>query len=60
MPAHLSGLAALGLKAVTFFPGNEGTDLDSHQGAVLLFETGRGRLLAIIDATSITASAPRP
>ena len=55
MPAHLGGLAALGLKAVTFFPRNEGTDLDSHQGAVLLFETGRGRLLAIIDASSITA-----
>ena len=27
MPAHLGGLAALGLKAVTFFPRNEGTDL---------------------------------
>ena len=45
----------LGLKAVTFFPRNEGTDLDSHQGAVLLFEAGRGRLLAMIDATSVTA-----
>ncbi len=55
MPAHLSGHAALGLKAVTFFPRNEGTDLDSHQGAVLLFETGRGRLLAVIDATSLTS-----
>jgi len=55
MPAHLSGLGAVGLKAVTFFPRNEGTDIDSHQGAVLLFETGRGRLLAIIDATSLTA-----
>jgi ornithine cyclodeaminase/alanine dehydrogenase-like protein (mu-crystallin family) len=55
MPAHLTGLGALGLKAVTFFPRNEGTDLDSHQGAVLLFEAGRGRLLAIIDATSVTA-----
>jgi ornithine cyclodeaminase/alanine dehydrogenase-like protein (mu-crystallin family) len=55
MPAHLSGLGAVGLKAVTFFPRNEGTELDSHQGAVLLFETGRGRLLAIIDATSLTA-----
>ncbi len=55
MPAHLTTHAALGLKAVTFFPRNEGTDLDSHQGAVLLFETGRGRLLAIIDATSITS-----
>ncbi len=55
MPAHLTGLGALGLKAVTFFPRNEGTDLDSHQGAVLLFESGRGRLLAVIDATSVTA-----
>jgi ornithine cyclodeaminase/alanine dehydrogenase-like protein (mu-crystallin family) len=55
MPAHLSGLGAVGLKAVTFFPRNEGTELDSHQGAVLVFETGRGRLLAIIDATSLTA-----
>lgn len=55
MPAHLSGLGAVGLKAVTFFPRNEGTDLDSHQGAVLLFETGRGRLLAMLDATTLTA-----
>lgn len=55
MPAHLTGTAAVGLKAVTFFPRNEGTDLDSHQGAVLLFEAGRGRLLAIIDATSVTS-----
>ncbi|HEX4439576.1 MAG TPA: ornithine cyclodeaminase family protein [Thermoanaerobaculia bacterium] len=55
MPAHLAGLGAVGLKAVTFFPRNEGTDIDSHQGAVLLFETGRGRLLAILDATSLTA-----
>jgi ornithine cyclodeaminase len=55
MPAHLPGLGAVGVKAVTFFPRNEGTDIDSHQGAVLLFETGRGRLLAVIDATSVTA-----
>ena len=55
MPAHLANHAALGLKAVTFFPRNEGTELDSHQGAVLLFETGRGRLLAVIDATSLTS-----
>jgi len=55
MPAHLSGLGAVGLKAVTFFPRNEGTDVDSHQGTVLLFETGRGRLLALLDATSLTA-----
>jgi alanine dehydrogenase len=55
MPAHMAGLGVLGLKAVTFFPRNEGTELDSHQGAVLLFESGRGRLLAIIDATSVTS-----
>lgn len=45
----------LGVKAVTFFPGNHGTELDSHQGVVLLFEAERGRLLAILDATEITA-----
>ncbi len=55
MPAHLPSQGALGLKVVTVFPGNDGTELDSHQGAVLLFEAERGRLLAIIDATSVTA-----
>jgi ornithine cyclodeaminase/alanine dehydrogenase-like protein (mu-crystallin family) len=55
MPSQLTAAKALGVKAVTFFPRNEGTELDSHQGAVLLFEADRGRLLAIIDATSVTA-----
>ena len=45
----------LGLKAVTVFPGNHGTELDSHQGVVLLFEARRGQLLAILDATEVTA-----
>jgi ornithine cyclodeaminase/alanine dehydrogenase-like protein (mu-crystallin family) len=55
MPAHLAPDKVLGVKAVTFFHGNEGTELDTHQGAVLLFEAERGSLLAIIDATSVTA-----
>jgi alanine dehydrogenase len=55
MPGFLAPEKVVGVKAVTFFPGNEGTELDSHQGAVLLFEAERGRLLAICDATSITA-----
>jgi alanine dehydrogenase len=55
MPAFLAQPAAIGLKAITVFPGNEGTELDSHQGAVLLFDAGDGRLLAILDASSITA-----
>lgn len=55
MPAALLPDRVVGLKAITFFPGNEGSELDTHQGAVLLFEAERGRLLAIVDATSITA-----
>lgn len=53
MPGYASG--AIGAKVITVFPGNEGTDLDAHQGAVLLFEHERGRLVAIADATEITA-----
>jgi len=55
MPSHWSSAGVIGLKAVTFFPGNEGTELDSHQGAVMLYDAERGTLLAVIDGTSITA-----
>jgi ornithine cyclodeaminase len=55
MPAYLGSPPAVGVKSITVFPGNHGTELDSHQGAVLLFETERGRLLAVMDASSITA-----
>jgi alanine dehydrogenase len=55
MPSALPSADSLGIKVITVFPGNVGTELDSHQGAVLLFEGERGRLLAIIDATEITA-----
>lgn len=55
MPAFLGDDPALGVKVVTFFPANEGTARDSHQGAVLLFDAETGSLSAILDATSITA-----
>jgi alanine dehydrogenase len=55
MPAALLTRKSVGVKVITFFHGNEGTPLDTHQGAVLLFEAEHGRLLAVIDATSITA-----
>jgi len=55
MPSHWSTAGVIGLKAVTFFPGNEGTALDTHQGAVMLYDADRGTLLAVIDGTSITA-----
>jgi ornithine cyclodeaminase len=49
-----TGIGVLGIKVVSVMPGNHDTELDSHQGAVLLFEAARGRLLAVVDATSIT------
>jgi ornithine cyclodeaminase len=55
MPGFLGEPRALGIKVVTIFPGNHGTKLDAHQGVVLLFDTTDGRLLAIMDATEITA-----
>jgi ornithine cyclodeaminase/alanine dehydrogenase-like protein (mu-crystallin family) len=55
MPAFLEESRALGLKAIGYFPSNQGTAEDSHQGAVLLFDADFGRILAIIDATAVTA-----
>ena len=55
MPAALDRPSALGAKVITVFPGNDATPYDSHQGAVLLFDTEYGRLIAIIDASTITA-----
>jgi ornithine cyclodeaminase len=55
MPAYLGSIDRVGLKVITVFPGNHGTQYDSHQGAVLLFEAKHGQLLAMMDATSITA-----
>jgi alanine dehydrogenase len=55
MPGYLGDPASIGIKVITVFPGNHGTALDSHQGAVLLFEAEHGSLVAIIDASSITA-----
>ena len=55
MPAQLSAPAALGLKVISVFPGNEGTPLDSHQGVVLLVDPATGAPIAMMDASSITA-----
>jgi ornithine cyclodeaminase/alanine dehydrogenase-like protein (mu-crystallin family) len=54
MPSLLPAAGAMGIKVISVFP-NEGTELESHQGAVLLFEAERGRLLAIVDASEVTA-----
>ena len=55
MPAIMEDIDSMGIKIVSVMPGNHGTEYDSHQGAVLLFETKNGRLLAMIDASEITA-----
>jgi ornithine cyclodeaminase len=56
MPAYMSGVpAAFGLKAICVFPGNPGKGKDSHQGAVLLFSAETGELLAMMNASAITA-----
>ena len=60
MPAYMSAgtsaqQAAFGLKAICIFPGNPAKGLDSHQGAVLLFSAETGELLAMMNASAITA-----
>src|ERR671933_1047552 len=56
MPAYSSGTrAAFGLKAVCVFPGNAARGKDAHQGAVLLFSAESGELLAVVNASAITA-----
>jgi ornithine cyclodeaminase/alanine dehydrogenase-like protein (mu-crystallin family) len=55
MPSCLGGLHAAAVKVITIFPANLGTEYDSHQGVVLLFDTQRGLLRAIVDGTAVTA-----
>src|SRR6059058_713598 len=59
MPGYIApddrGEGALGLKAVLVFPANAKRGIDTHQGAVLLFEADTGRLSALMDGAAITA-----
>ena len=56
MPAQLGGAGGdHAIKVVSVFPGNHGTGIDAHQGAVLLFEGRHGRLAAVLDASELTA-----
>jgi ornithine cyclodeaminase/alanine dehydrogenase-like protein (mu-crystallin family) len=54
MPSLLPASDVMGIKVISVFP-NEGTELESHQGAVLLFEATHGQLLAVVDASEVTA-----
>ncbi|MEK6299502.1 MAG: ornithine cyclodeaminase family protein [Acidobacteriota bacterium] len=56
MPSYRGGeRTAYGLKAVCFFAGNPARGLDSHQGGVMLFSAETGELLALMNASAITA-----
>ena len=55
MPGYLGEPAALGVKVITVFPANHARGLDSHQGAVLLFDVEDGSLTAVIDGGAVTA-----
>jgi ornithine cyclodeaminase/alanine dehydrogenase-like protein (mu-crystallin family) len=56
MPAYRRGeRSAYGLKAICFFHGNAAFGKDAHQGCVLLSSGETGELLAIINASAITA-----
>lgn len=56
MPSYVGGdEAAYGLKTVCIFPGNPAKGKDAHQGAVLLFSAETGELLALMNASAITA-----
>src|SRR5947199_4262565 len=54
MPGMLGGTVA-GVKVLTVLPENHLHGEESHQGMVLLFEQERGRPLALLDASSVTA-----
>lgn len=56
MPAYRSGeRGAFGLKAICVFPENPAQGKDAHQGAVTLFSRDTGELLALMNASEITA-----
>jgi ornithine cyclodeaminase/alanine dehydrogenase-like protein (mu-crystallin family) len=55
MPAYSRSLGMIGTKLISVFPDNHGTELDSHQGVVMLFDGTNGSPLALMDAASITA-----
>lgn len=55
MPGYTDDPRWLGIKVVSVFPGNFGTPYGSHQGMILLFETGHGRPVAVLDGREVTA-----
>lgn len=56
MPAFRTGEhGAFGMKAICVFPENPANGKDAHQGAVMLFSRETGEMLALMNASEITA-----
>jgi ornithine cyclodeaminase/alanine dehydrogenase-like protein (mu-crystallin family) len=55
MPSYSVAPPYFGLKEVCVFPGNPARGLDTHLGAVLLHSGETGELLAVMNASAITA-----
>lgn len=56
MPAYRSHeTPVFGLKAICVFPANPTKGLDAHQGSVMLFSGETGELLALLNASAVTA-----
>jgi len=56
MPAYLGGSRpAFGQKAIGIFAGNADRQMDTHQGAVLLFDGETGELRALMNGAAVTA-----
>ena len=59
MPAYAESPKGIGVKVIAVFPGNRGTEYDSHQGVVLLFDTEHGSLRASLRDV-IASAIPMP
>ncbi len=55
MPAYRDITPMFGIKDIVVAPGNPGRGLDTHQGVVVLHDGVDGRVLAVVDATAVTA-----
>jgi len=54
MPGFVDGPPALGVKVIAVFHHPPGSELESHQGGVMLFDPDDGQPLALMEAGAIT------
>lgn len=55
MPGYLATADMYAAKLISLFPRNAGTEHSSHLGLLVLFETGHGYPVGLLDAAEVTA-----